>query len=213
MPSKLFQKRKAEAERRAARSSARRSDLRRILMVSEGSKTEPNYLAEFLRLEGLGQIDPYVTRDHNTGPMKLLSQAKQILRNDTDFDLAFVLSDRDNFADFEAALNAAEQIKSNPPIKFIYSDPCFEIWLIFHFEMCDAPITSAEAVQRLRQHIPGYEKGSKEVARTVHSKTDEAIKNSLVALARCKQTGTSCPSTLMHELVLQLRGKPEHQGR
>jgi hypothetical protein len=205
VPSKLFQKRKAEAERRAERAKVSRSDQKRILVVAEGSKTEPNYIAEFIRLEGLGNISPFLTRDNNTAPTKLLEQARRILLLDKDFDLAFVISDRDEFPDFLTAMNAAPHVKCSPNIRFIYSDPCFELWLLFHFEMHDGPIDRHQALKKLQTHISNYEKGSKDVARMVYNDTDKAIENSKIALSRAIEVGNTCPSTLMHELILTLR--------
>lgn len=205
MPSKLFQKRKAEAAKRAARVAASRRDVLRVLIVAEGSKTEPNYLTEFIKLDGLARLEPHVTRDHNTAPLTLLGQARKILKSDTDYDLAYIISDRDEFPDYEFAKNAAEQVKTTPKIKFIYSDPCVEFWFILHFELYDAPHSRQEAVQRLRNHIPDYEKGRLDLAKILHGNTDIAVENSKIALERCNETGATCPSTLFHELILELR--------
>lgn len=205
MPSKLFQKRKDAAAKRAVREQAERKDRLRVLVVAEGSKTEPNYLSEFIKLDGLGRIEPFLTRDHATGPMKLLGQARAKLKSDSDYDFAYVISDRDEFEDFELARNASDQIKSRPSIRFIYSDPCVEIWFLLHFELHDAPLSRHDAVGKLKVHMKGYQKGSKDVASVLYGKTETAIANSIELIKRNAATGTTCPSTIMHELILELR--------
>lgn len=207
VPSKLFQKRKAEAAKRAARLSTERADRLRVLVVAEGYKTEPNYLDEFIKLDGLGRVEPFLTRDHKTGPMILLAQAKRILSLDRDYDFAYVVSDRDEFDDFEQAKNAAGQIRSKPEIKFIYSDPCVEFWFILHFELYDAPITRHQALQMIRNYIPNYEKGNRDIAKILYGQTDQAIERSIEILERCTATQTSCPSTNFHELIIEIRSK------
>ncbi|MES9863278.1 MAG: RloB domain-containing protein [Candidatus Thiodiazotropha sp. LLP2] len=39
------------------------------------------------------------------------------------------------------------------------SIPCFELWLLLHFEDITAPMGRNEVLARLRQHIPSYDKG------------------------------------------------------
>lgn len=206
MPSKLFQKRKEAAARRAAREAKERSDQTRILIVSEGSKTEPNYLAEFFKLDGNGRIEPYATRDHITSPTRLLNQARSILEEDGDFDLAYVVGDRDEFPDFEQARNAADQIKIVPPIRYIYSDPCFELWFLLHYELWDAPIGRHEVRKELERHIPDYGKGSTTLARLLYEKTPTACDHSSALRERMAASGATCPSTLVDVMIAEVRG-------
>lgn len=201
MPSKLFQKRKEDAAERARRSAASRSQHKRYLIVCEGSKTEPNYFYEFLKNLGRSSIKVSIPRDHNTSPSKLLSQAKILIRKDNDFDYAFLVTDRDEFEDFEAAKHAADQIKSSPKIQFIYSDPCFEVWLIFHYQPIDKPISRMEALEIIKGHIPDYDKGKEGIGDLLFPFTDKAVSNSKAVFNRCKETGTTCPSSLVHMII------------
>lgn len=205
MPSKLFQKRKEAAARRAKREEKKRADQVRVLIVSEGSKTEPNYLTEFFKLDGLGRIEPFATRDHNTSPSRLIEQAKRILTDDTDFDLAFVVGDRDEFQDFEQARNAAPHINVVPRIQYIYSDPCFELWFLLHFELWDSPIDRHKIKDEVKKYIEDYEKGSSTVARKIYARTDEAITNSENLRNRMEASDSTCPSTLVDMMINQVR--------
>jgi hypothetical protein len=203
--SKLFQKRKAEAARRALREQSRRKEQVRILLVCEGSKTEPNYLIEFFKLDGGGRVEPYATRDHGTAPTTLLNQAKEILSRDPDFDLAFVVGDRDEFPDFLQARNAAGQIKSSPKIKYVFSDPCFELWFLLHFELHDAPVARNDVCKKLGEHVRGYDKGCLTMARDLYPLTDVAIGNSKALRERLGTVDATCPSTLVDMLIEEVR--------
>lgn len=205
MPSKLFQKRKRDAARREQRAAKDRSTQVRILLVSEGSKTEPNYLVEFFRLDGGSVVEPHATRDHVTSPTQLLQQARDILNKDRDFDLAFVVGDRDEFGDFDQAVNAAATIQSTPRIKYIYSDPCFELWLLLHFRFWDAPIDRHSLCDEVKKFIHGYEKGCVTIARDIYNQTDDAIANSISLRRSMEGTGGTCPTTLMDVLISDVR--------
>jgi len=205
VPSKLFQKRKAAAKLRAEREAKQRAEQVRVLLVNEGSKTEPNYFVEFFRLDGGSRVEPFATRDHNTSPTALLNQAKEILSKDSDFDLAFVVGDRDEFPDFEQARNAANQINTQPKIRYIYSDPCFELWLVLHFVLWDAPVDRHAIRAELEGHMDAYSKGDTSIARQIYERTDEAIENAKALRQRMEKSGSTCPSTLVDQLVEEVR--------
>ena len=45
------------------------------------------------------------------------------------------------------------------PFEAVVSVPCFELWLLLHFEEVFAPLDRDAAVARLRAHLAGYAKG------------------------------------------------------
>ncbi len=54
-----------------------------------------------------------------------------------------------------AAAAEAAQLKVNLAI----SNPCFEVWLLLHHDKCEARLANCrETTQRLRKHLPGYDK-------------------------------------------------------
>ena len=45
-------------------------------------------------------------------------------------------------------------------LRFAVSDPCFEFWLLLHFEFTTAPFDGySEVRDRLKSHWPEYKKG------------------------------------------------------
>ncbi|MFD9894369.1 RloB family protein [Amycolatopsis sp. NPDC059027] len=59
--------------------------------------------------------------------------------------------------EFDLAKTAALARRSR--INLAISNPCFEYWLLLHFQDCSAPLTCyAEVDKRLRKHVLGYDK-------------------------------------------------------
>jgi hypothetical protein len=83
------------------------------------------------------------------------------------FDHIFVVFDRDQHRSYHDALkqaNSHDQKHKNDEgqkvrFKAIASVPCFELWLLLHYEDVQAPIARAEVISRLRNHLRDYEKG------------------------------------------------------
>jgi len=76
--------------------------------------------------------------------------------------------DRDDHDSYHEALTLAESLDgklrndAKKPIVFqaIASVPSFELWLLLHFADIHAPLHRDQVMHRLKQHIPGYDKGA-----------------------------------------------------
>lgn len=160
-----------------ARKKGQRATYDRILIVTEGSKTEPNYLSEIRREYRLHtanvQVEPSL---FGTSPLQVVEYAESLLINGSEskniepraFECVCVVFDRDDHATYHNALAKIDAINgkyhndNRKKVEFVAipSVPCFELWLLLHFEEIHAPIHRDEVYQRLRGHIPGYEKGT-----------------------------------------------------
>ena len=158
------------------RKKANRASYDRILIVSEGSKTEPLYFGEIrqhFRLQtATVQVRP---SGFGTQPLQVVEHAEQLfLKGDATkgiapraFEQVFAVFDRDDHATYHAALSKAAalnmKLKSElgTAVKFeaISSVPCFELWLLLHFEEVLAPLHRIEVTQRLTQHLATFAKG------------------------------------------------------
>ena len=158
------------------RKKANRTTHDRILIVSEGSKTEPLYFGEIrqhFRLQtATVQVRP---SGFGTQPLQVVEYAEQLfLKGDVSKDIAprafeqvYAVFDRDDHATYHAALSKAaalnKKLKSElgTTVRFeaIASVPCFELWLLLHFEEVLAPLHRTEVAQRLSQHLVTYAKG------------------------------------------------------
>lgn len=159
-----------------ARKQGKRASYDRILIVSEGSKTEPLYFGEIRSFYKLNTAHVRVQPGAlGTQPLQVVEYAEQLFRMGDShkgiqpraFEQVYALFDRDDHPTFHAALASAEALNGKlkndlgvvVKIEAIPSVPCFELWLLLHFEDIHAPLHRAEVQQRLRQHLPGYAKG------------------------------------------------------
>lgn len=84
--------------------------------------------------------------------------------------------------------------------KAISSVPCFELWLLLHFEDVLAPLHRDDALARLQKHLPDYTKGKTGTYETTKDQRFLAIKR---AEKLPEHNGIDC-FTDIHELVTLL---------
>lgn len=155
----------------------RRASYDRILIVSEGSKTEPNYFREIRKAHRLHTANVEVQPcELGTAPVQVVNYARMLFENGDGrkkiqrhaFEKIYAVFDRDHHRSYYDALRLAESfdgklkndIKQTVTFKAIASVPCFELWLLLHFEDIQAPLHRDDAIRRLKLHIPDYEKGA-----------------------------------------------------
>lgn len=167
---------KARQASKLVRRKAQRASYDRILIVSEGSCTEPNYFREIRAAHRLHSANVQVRHSElGTQPLQVVDFALELfLKGDPAkgirpraFEQVYALFDRDDHQTYHAALTKAQvqdrRLKNdlNQPVRFeaIASVPCFELWLLLHFEDVLAPLHRDEVHARLKHHLPRYEKG------------------------------------------------------
>lgn len=167
---------KARQAAELARKVGRRAPFDRILVVSEGSKTEPRYFSEIRAEYRLPTANVHVHPSrHGTTPLQVVEYAQHLFeRGDPDqdigrraFEQVFAVFDRDDHATYNNALSKAAALDgklrndNNRPVHFaaVASVPCFELWLLLHYEDVLAPVHRNQVYARLRQYLPGYDKG------------------------------------------------------
>lgn len=130
-----------------------------FLLVCEGrNKTERKYFAHYqirdchYRLK----IKDSVATDIMGMARRTTSLYKEYEMDSSLGDQAFCLIDMDLRSDkYEAYLKAR---KKYPGITFIVSNPCFEIWLLYHFTENPKAESSSQAVkEQLKKYIPNYD--------------------------------------------------------
>jgi len=186
--------------------------------VCEGEKTEPNYFNDIRRECRLSTANVQVLQCvTGTQPLQVVEYAEQLFRfgdlaKDVPakaFDRVFAVFDRDDHDTYHNALAKADvldnriknDLNSAIPFRAIASVPCFELWLLLHFEDVTAPIHRNDVYRRLKTHIPDYTKGERGHWEITRGYLDAAIAR---AQARIRMTtaydGTE-PYTAVHELV------------
>lgn len=211
-----------QAARELRRRTAQRQSAERLLIVCEGEKTEPLYLREIrqaLRLPSANvQVQPAAW---GTEPLRIVDYAKHLLTKGNraleihprSFDRVLTVFDRDEHHTYHDALQRIAALNGRlendelvkVPFQAVVSVPCFELWLLLHFEDVSAPIHRDEAVARLRAHLAGYAKGQGSHWGATRDRLDAATRRAeaLVAAGRMAEDGIQ-PYTDMHELVHRL---------
>ncbi|MDR1240674.1 MAG: RloB family protein [Oscillospiraceae bacterium] len=134
----------------------------KIFVITEGTKTEPEY---FLMLKEGKRKDiamEVFSSDGKTNPLQLLEAFKKKLEKygfDTDCgDEAFLVLDMD----YNTPKDFKELLKWEKGSKNCYniiSNPCFEYWLLLHFEDIKGHLTLEKCKEALKRHITDYDKG------------------------------------------------------
>ena len=175
------------------RKQERRASYDRILIVSEGSKTEPNYFREIKNCWRLHTANvQIVPGGSGTAPDQVVTYAEKLFRDGNRekgirkraFEFVYVVFDRDEHPSYFDALNKVKALDrklkndGNQPVRFvaIASVPCFELWLLLHYEDVLVPIDRRDVERRLRRYMPDYAKGKKDLFSITCATLDAARK-------------------------------------
>jgi len=211
----LFHRRKAREAESLRRKAAKRAPHDVVLIVCEGSKTEPYYfngLRNHLRLSNANIV--IADKTAGSDPLSVVNYAIERHKKDPFYDRVYCVFDRDKHTTYDAALDKARatRLKKGATLHVITSIPCFEIWLLLHFGFTSRPYSAAGASSNcalveteLKLLIAGYQKGSRNIFELVKDQLNDAITNARRLDAFHQTSGTDNPSTKIHELVESLQ--------
>lgn len=212
----LFSKRKARNAKSLRRRGARREAYKKILIVCEGAKTEPNYFAEAREYYSLNTVNVEVRGDCGSDPVSVVNFAKQRYREERDagdpFDQIYCVFDKDGHATYTQALDMLASATPKGTFFAINSVPCFEYWLLLHFDYSTRPYSALpgkssgdQVLTELKHYIPDYEKGRRTIFTDLIDQLEQAKIFAERALRECERNQTDNPSTCVHELVQVLQ--------
>lgn len=111
-----------------------------------------------------------------TAPIQVVQYAKKLFEDGDRykniqrraFEKVYAVFDRDSHESYHEALTLAASLNgklrndAKRPVSFhaTPSVPCFELWLLLHFEDIRTPLHRDEVMRRLKLHMPGYDKGA-----------------------------------------------------
>jgi hypothetical protein len=141
---------------------------KRGLILCEG-QTEENYFKGLLSQEKhrrkFASIDVEIFKPKDNSPVGLVTRAKEKIkeakREKNPYDFIWVIFDKDGHARIPDAFEIAR--KSNPEIQIAFTIPCFEYFVLLHFEKTAKPYMKCDDVisQIKKQgYIPDYEKSA-----------------------------------------------------
>lgn len=141
---------------------------KRGLILCEG-QTEENYFKGLLSQEKyrrkFASVDVQVFKPKDNSPVGLVTRAKEKIkeskREKNPYNFIWVIFDRDGHARIPDAFEIARI--SNPIIKIAFSIPCFEYFVLLHFERSAKPYVKCdEVISQIKKqgYIPDYEKSA-----------------------------------------------------
>lgn len=204
--------------RRQRAKAGQRAGYARILIVTEGSKTEPLYLTEICTSHQLHSANVAVQPSQwGTAPDQVVRYARRLFEQGDlhkgirpkSFDQVFAVFDRDDHDSYFNALQMAHALdgklrnddRQNVPFKAITSVPSFELWLLLHYEDVWHPIHRDEVMTRLKRHLSGYEKGASGAFIWTRDRMALATRRAQALAEKFNAHTAPEPYTCMHELV------------
>jgi hypothetical protein len=185
-----------------------------ILIVTEGLKTEPDYLKGLRNHLKLKAVDIEIMKAPGTDALSVVDCAIEI-RDDrkrearrgctVPYDSVWAVFDTER-ADTNPKLNDALQKAKANRINMALSNPCFEFWLLLHDEFTTAPFAKCEnVIRRIKdKYSPGYEKNNIPVESYI-LKIPTAVRNAEQCQQHHKTAGTEGnPSTGVYLLVREM---------
>ncbi|CAK0779266.1 putative RloB domain-containing protein [Azospirillaceae bacterium] len=219
----LFKKR--DKKENYGRKNKNLSPKSRILIVCEG-KTEVFYIDDLIKDFSIDKKVIYliVSKDATEGndPDKsdrskpngsdLQSLIKYAEDNKEKFDYIFCVCDKDAWGG-QAFISVIKQAEGSG-IRMIVSEPCFEYWILLHFEYTTEGFQrmpgekySDRVISSIKKHISSYEKGnrSQDIYKQLKGKMENAIKNSKMSFEGAKNDSKINTKTNFHDLIEFLR--------
>lgn len=199
------------AQRSFERTVDERHERERILIVCEGSKTEPNYF-ESLKKKLPKQVANIIDIDgQGFNTLSLVERAQKIRDSkkgtDYPYDETWVVFDRDSFDpdQFDNAIHKAEAMG----MKSAWSNEAFELWYILHFEDRQTGMNRTEYKRCLTKHLDiPYEKNDPEMYSKLTNLGNESKAIQRARNLQSQQVGIpnhkANPCTKVNELVEKL---------
>lgn len=177
-----------------------RQPLSRFLIVCEGEKTEPLYFDAFRVPTVAIKIVP-IRKD----PLAIVEKAINYVRNDDGYNQVWCVFDKDDEPPerFNQALALAKKNK----IRVAYSNQCFELWYLLHFNYCDTALGRADYAGRLSNELGRtYRKDDATLYSELLPRQEHAIQNAhrLLEQYHPHNPPYDDPSTTVHFLVQEL---------
>ncbi|CAM1654512.1 RloB family protein [Bartonella apis] len=226
MNDQFFHRKKA-SKSGLERKEGRKPIKRRFLIGCEGSKTERLYFERLIHELGLTSVDIEIVNDCGSAPISIynavVERVKEEAGSEAHFDEAFCVFDHDTHESFDEVCNniknktnnSKRKDANNCEIQAITSTPCFEIWLMLHFNYSTQPILAkrgkscGEIAKIHMKKIGGFEKYDGTLTGKqldlLMEKIDQAIKNAEKLNRYNSSNNSSNPSTDVYILVDKMK--------
>ena len=176
-----------------------------MIVVTEGEKTEPQYIQEFSRIHRAPNVRVEGTGFDPRGVVEKAIELKRRLGRGAKAHV-WAVFDRDEHLRLDQALRLAQQNS----ISVALSNPCFEIWAVYHYRDHAAPIDTHGCQRLLERLCQTYHRASGKLfkdADVIRTKHDAAVQRGKQSLHDREKEGDprGNPSTSMHVLMESIR--------
>ncbi|MDQ0702412.1 hypothetical protein QF043_001204 [Pseudomonas sp. W3I7] len=213
----LHHKRKAKQAKDLERRRAQRKRYDKVLIVCEGSKTEPLYFEELKDHYELDTANIKISGDCGSDPLSVVEHGEELYQNEIKncnepFDKVYCVFDKDTHHTYNQALLKIATLKPAGTFFATTSVPCFEVWLLLHFRYSAASITASgnksagdRALSELTRYMPNYKKGAEGTFLELFNKLTLAKTHAERLNQQSQASGTDNPTTTIVELVEYLQ--------
>lgn len=217
---------KLRRERKEAKAAKKRKEnvrekLVRFLIVCEGTKTEPHYF-EALIDNHISAVREVMIEGEGRATIALVDRTLEIKtelehKNAMSFDRVWVVFDKDDFNDFNEAIEKAHKLG----FKSAWTNEAFELWYYLHFEYLDTGISRLAYIEKFQKFFRKqigdksfkYQKGNPKIYSLLQQYGSEELAKRYAKKLRELYTDTDYakhkPCTMVDKLVEDL----EHPER
>lgn len=184
------------------------------LVVTEGTKTEPQYFRAIQQIINRNYRDKIQLEIHGEGDntLGLLEKAKQRVRNSgITYKHVWVVYDTDDFPANRINQTADDCVNlTNDETEYhaLWSNQCIELWFMLHFNYMDANLHRKEYIPKLTEWIENlgqgaYTKNRDDIYSVLRPYLRDAIRNArkLAEKNKGRTPTNSAPGTKVYELL------------
>ena len=144
----------------SGRKQGTRDQIVRFLIVCEGKKTEPNYFKAFT--ERWSEVKEVNVKGCGCSTCQLINEAKKIQEKleherQVSFDRVWLVFDKDDFTDFNKAIEEAKKEKIN----CAWSNEAFELWYVLHFQYLVTGVDRKQYIEMIEDKVRKASKNKK----------------------------------------------------
>lgn len=177
----------------------------------EGEKTEVYYFKHLRSDLRIQKLRIKVNSSDNKNALGVVNYGLNFLKHDKNYihgDIIACVFDGDQNSSKE--LERAKKLASDESIEIIFSNPCFEFWILSHFECYKRPLDKDILKRKLVSSLGQYSKNDPLLYDKTKKHLNDAIKFSKDIISMHENNGVeiislgSNPSTLVHQLIEQI---------
>ena len=146
-----------------------------FVIAAEGAKTELQYFAIFNDQNSVISVK-CLKGSHDSAPPQVLKRMETHLKGQSlrSTDEAWLVVDKDQWTD-EQLNQLHGWSEKHVNYGFALSNPKFEYWLLLHFDDGVGIGSSRDCTERLKRHLPDYDKGI-DARKLTSDRIDDAIR-------------------------------------